>query len=388
MGQVSLRQRCAALVWLLASICPATLAGNIRKDEPSEARKHTIIACNAFAGGDGSEATALILPTKEGLPRRKVHFLHRMRLHAHGNGTANLQLVPQIAKAQSRLRKSHKSSRVHQEFYKAVRRAVRHIEKATAHESPERSHHKLSDTLGHHHGSSSKSTAIGVTKFNPLGDSGTRLESGAVWTQSMTYGTCQELHVDLVARRLLFLPPDRNAAPCAFVSPVQGSDIHASGRFVAVLKRSSDNNAACEVEATTIDRLQHASVPASEFALFDAFSEAEVRPTDDLSHVQDRDIEIPYDGGALVRLEDTIEENRIASSVIAARNLDFGQVHAVEPKTLHVLLEDLRGSTLFDERDVSFKAHHSYIGVRIGLGSNPSFPQHLLFYACDVEDDS
>merc|ERR1719336_1157616 len=127
----------------------------------------------------------------------------------------------------------------------------------------------------------------------------------------------------------------------------------------------------------------------AELAVIDAFTRA--APLEDETAMQEEDAKHnirplpPLDPVAVVRLEDQIEPEVIASEVIGSRTLGMGSLYTVEPKELHVILEDLRGSHAFDWRDVAFEPGRVYIGIRAGCDGDSAFPERLLLHRIQEE---
>lgn len=216
-----------------------------------------------------------------------------------------------------------------------------------------------------------------------LADAGPDVGADALWTRTLAYGACEEYFVDLSQRELFFTIPDGNISCKLSVDQLRDLERTRDGgtdrvpwRLAAVLTQPQVTSKSCLVRAMEI--MQPSALPedggqGAELAVLDAF-------TQDLQPSQ------PYDVDAVVRLEDKIEKEMIATEVLGSRTLGLGRVYAVEPKELHVVLEDLRGSHEMDRQDVAFKAGRLYVGIRMGRGGDPAFPQRLVLYGCEREN--
>mmetsp|Transcript_6358 Transcript_6358/g.12980 ORF Transcript_6358/g.12980 Transcript_6358/m.12980 type:complete len:226 (+) Transcript_6358:1-678(+) len=216
-----------------------------------------------------------------------------------------------------------------------------------------------------------------------LADAGPGVDADALWTRTLAYGACEEYFVDLSKRELFFTLPDGNAS-CKLshkqmldlARPRHDGSDRVPWRLAAVLTQPQASSQSCLVRAIEITQpsaLSQDGGQAAELVVLDAFS-------------QDRQLSRPHDAEAVVRLEDKIEPEMIATEVLGSRTLSLGHVYAVEPKELHVILEDLRGSHEMDREDMAFKAGRLYMGIRIGRGGDPAFPQRLVLYGCESEN--
>jgi hypothetical protein len=235
--------------------------------------------------------------------------------------------------------------------------------------------------------------------------------ANAFWTRPLAYGECMKLHVDFHDRQLFFVTPHK-ADVCKLsrsrvlelsepeVDPgdedVLEDDV-AEGteaapdeptRAAVVLTQLKASDSRCSLQSQTLTRKRSRyGAAAAELALLDAFTQPKLDPImlpdvngDGVAEVPP--LEVP----AVVRLEDVIAPEAISSEIVASRTLGFNSEFAVEPKKLHVILEDIRGETEFSRLDVLFKPNKTYVGVRIGLSGNPDFPERLAFYSEDQED--
>jgi len=251
--------------------------------------------------------------------------------------------------------------------------------------------------------------------------------SGALWARELEYGACEEYHVDLVTRRLLFAAPGGDTGGegghCELRLPGSSPreakherDQHAKhiqlpmSHIAVAVTQTQASPPRCMARALPLVHLdktrlgkfkgEHgaaanaAAGPAAgaatplpaELAVLDAFTNASswraknrTSEADLLKkHLRPSPL---WAKSVIVRLEDKIESESIASEVIGSRTLGLGDTYLVEPKDLHVILEDIRGSHVFDWRDVSFKAGHSYVLVRAGRAGDSMFPQKFLFHA-------
>jgi hypothetical protein len=128
---------------------------------------------------------------------------------------------------------------------------------------------------------------------------------------------------------------------------------------------------------------------AAELAMLDAFAGSavpELAPghSDDTLSAEDHE----DTADAVVRLEDIVEPDTIASEEVASRTIGLTGDYAVEAKDLHVILEDIAGGTEFDRRDVTFEANQTYVGMRIGRKGDEDFPERLLLHRCLGEEEA
>mmetsp|Transcript_35688 Transcript_35688/g.82954 ORF Transcript_35688/g.82954 Transcript_35688/m.82954 type:complete len:295 (-) Transcript_35688:138-1022(-) len=224
----------------------------------------------------------------------------------------------------------------------------------------------------------------------------------ALWTRELAYGTCEEYHVDLVRRKLLFAAPVQGSGLCELRPPERGKDAKhgaGSGRLAAALAQPEVASPHCAVHAVGLPRRHPASstnrthspsiLEPAELSIIDAFSKAAwnigAYPDAEADNVS-RSLRLQPDE-AVVRLEDKVEPETIATEVLGSRTLGLGHAYAVEPKDFHVVLEDVRGSHSFDWLDMAFEPAHTYVAVRMGRAGDVAYPQKLLLYRCKDEPE-
>lgn len=248
-----------------------------------------------------------------------------------------------------------------------------------------------------------------------LPSASTTAEKDSLW-RSIGYGTCEEYRTDFTHRRLFFMPPGNGSAECdfnptpaahiselaAFSQLPQQKNNHLGplingnfARLVVVLTQPVAVSTRC-VASPVVLPTAHGDAMTAEIVVVDAF--ARKSPVDE--GIEEEELEMeehdkelglsplpPLDIGSVIRLEDKIESWAIASEVVASRTLNPGQVYNVEPKEVHVVLEDVRGSHAFDFQDVNFESGHTYVGMRIGRADDTAaFPQKLSFYPCQYTE--
>lgn len=248
---------------------------------------------------------------------------------------------------------------------------------------------------------------------------------GARWTHSLSYGACEEYtDVDIMKDQIFFVLPD-DTTSCALRPEValESSDVDLgevagvtpearakAARLAVLLTQPNASAETCVVQARNLATHWKAGAGA-ELAALDAFTPPKdpEEITEKLNEAQevelairgqnstDGDIDLSpplEDSEAVIRLEDKIEPDTLFTEVIGSRTLGLGQVYHVEPKELHVILEDLRGAHVYGRRDIAFKKGNTYIGIRLGRGDDPAYPQQLALYPCeekapkDVEDST
>mmetsp|Transcript_24292 Transcript_24292/g.61570 ORF Transcript_24292/g.61570 Transcript_24292/m.61570 type:complete len:392 (-) Transcript_24292:64-1239(-) len=226
------------------------------------------------------------------------------------------------------------------------------------------------------------------------GESGGR-GGDSFWAKPLQYGACEEYHVDLTSRRMFFVTPEKGSCLLsgdAVTAQEEASDDF-SQRFVVVLTQRARNSSDCAVVVMGLDRGPGAGAAeiagggggvAAELAAIDAFTqEHPLVPYNDMEEpVDDEDEEdagadLALGAGAVLRLEDVVDKQSITTEVVASRTLGLGQVYDVEPKALHVILEDLRGSKMADEHDVTFEQDRTYVAIRLGRAGDTAFPEKL-----------
>lgn len=233
---------------------------------------------------------------------------------------------------------------------------------------------------------------------------GRRIASDMLWTRSLEYGSCEEYYVDLRTRRLVFTDPGGHSNCELELRPPpqagQSQQHHpAEGqRFVAVLTRQLSSSPACAVLGREVPHPGSARAPdgemtvdlgvplgevptaPGEFVLFDAFTHSDVTAEEEADGLG---VHSRSGAEAVVRLEDEIEASSITTETVSSRTLALDHAYGVEARRLHAVLEDLRGVHEFDRRDLEVEPRRTYIGVRLGVEGEPSFPQRLLLYPCE-----
>jgi len=232
---------------------------------------------------------------------------------------------------------------------------------------------------------------------------------GVLWTRHLGYGECKEFHIDLSKHELFFVLPGGNAS-CALDPPLfaeVGVDdakpmppaealsasllADAPRHLFAVGMQPHAQDPHCEVQAVALpNRDDSATLKPAELATVDAFTQgAPEKPIGAEAEIEEEErlqglpALAPLDRGAQMRLEDVVQKELIASEIVGSRTLGLGHAYAVEPKQLHLLLEDIRQSRMIDEKDMKFQDGHSYLAMRLGRGGNASeFPEKLLVYEC------
>lgn len=215
----------------------------------------------------------------------------------------------------------------------------------------------------------------------------------AVWSRPLAYGECAEYHVDLREKQLFFLTPGGGdvcklskldlvkmaEADAISDEPVGLSAAEMPQRLAVVLSQPQATSTRCSLQTQALThRLSRYGAAAAELAVIDAYSQAD-GPEEIVIDGENATLP-PLDTGAVVRLEDVVNQNIIAAENLASRTLGLGAEYAVEPKDLHVILEDLRGSEEFGHKDISFKADHTYVAIRLGRSGDSHFQPQLLFY--------
>lgn len=226
-----------------------------------------------------------------------------------------------------------------------------------------------------------------------------RPDTRALWLRPLAYGTCEEYHVDLTQRRLFFEPPGNlsfceldPAAPSA-----KNINVTNASQLAVVVMQPQTSSRQCAVRSAVLGRHKDYGA-AAELATFDAYTEAppsagleaeapeEVEmDREDVKKGLDR-LPLVLDPGAVIHLEDKIEKDILATEIVGTLTVSLGDVRAVEPKELHVVLEDFRGARVLDRKDVEFEAGRTYIAIRSGRsGDAVAFPQQLFVYPCVLQ---
>lgn len=241
------------------------------------------------------------------------------------------------------------------------------------------------------------------------------LKATTFWKRSLDYGACEEYNIDLRHHQFGWVPPGNNSVAC-LLNPIMtpsedlvfqrrnsftGDDLGVmaveaglKSRLVVVLTQPNEDSPECVASPVILPDpnpdASHAELVILDTLALTSDSERDEDKEEEEVELDKRDAENglkplpPLDGGATIRLEDKIENYVIASEAIGSSQLlNFGRIYAVEPKEFHVALEDLRGTHLLDNKDMNFKAGHTYIGLRIGRKRDKAFPQKLALYPCN-----
>lgn len=212
-----------------------------------------------------------------------------------------------------------------------------------------------------------------------------------VWSRQLAYGECEEYHVNLAKRRLFFTTPN-GSATCEFEPPHMKEDAGIIQQFLVVLTSPEASSPRCTTRSAVIKKPQIKKKTGGErlvrMATVDAFTQASASQGNltqeevELSRREARkglDPMAPLPQEAVVRIEDKIDDEAISSEVLASRTLGWGRTYALEPGSFHVLLEDMRGTHMPDQKDVVFKEGITYIAVRVGKAGDPMYPERLIF---------
>jgi len=212
-----------------------------------------------------------------------------------------------------------------------------------------------------------------------------------VWSQYLEYGECAEFHVDFSTQQLFFEVP--NGEQCGVEATFSN---HTVG-MVAVVAQPDVASKRCVVRTVSLkERDVEKRAASAELAVVDAYTPAKedtsmraIEADTDFARVHKNALEasmesdlLPLDGGGVLRLEDRLEENDIATEVIGSQTLYFSRTFSVEPKEFFLVLENLRGSSLMDKIEVDLEAAQTYVAIRTGRYGDTSFPQRLVMYAC------
>jgi len=232
----------------------------------------------------------------------------------------------------------------------------------------------------------------------------------------LEYGVCEEYYVDVSERELFFQTQSddgeasmgRGESSC--VLPQEASPEHHTDMLAAVVWQPSDSETRCVVQTVPLE-LHHLKNgdTAAEIVAIDAFTQASMQlrgaknqPKQNKSKLKikeafdkqllgeeqaeemEEDLEDlpPLDTGAVLRLEDPVEPYSITSEHVASRTLGFGNTYVAEPGNFHMILEDVRGTNLFDKKDVLLEGGHAYVALRLGHRGSEAFPERLVVHAC------
>lgn len=252
----------------------------------------------------------------------------------------------------------------------------------------------------------------------------------ALWIRSLSFGQCEEYHVDISQHTFFFIAPGRtdaselvpparvsgepmheshNAldafddplAEGAYLDPA-GTGLRGAGHFLlyaAATMPTADRILAVLVqpEASSSSALVHSlalirhgpsnGLPVAELAALDGFTQASSQrqgpveaELERLERQQGLESLSALGSGAVVRLEDFIDHGSISSKVLGTRTLGLGASYAVEPSHVHLILEDLKDAHMLDKRDVQLEGGQTYVAIRVGKGNDQQYPQQLLFY--------
>jgi hypothetical protein len=85
---------------------------------------------------------------------------------------------------------------------------------------------------------------------------------------------------------------------------------------------------------------------------------------------------------AVFRIEDKLNPLlELSRQVVASRTLSLGRVYSAAPGTYHLVLEDLKGSTMVAFEDIELAKGGQYIMMRVGEPGSPEYPEQLVFRA-------
>jgi len=89
---------------------------------------------------------------------------------------------------------------------------------------------------------------------------------------------------------------------------------------------------------------------------------------------------------AVFRIEDKLNPKlELSRQVVASRTLSLGRVYSARPGTYHLVLEDLKGSTMVGYEDISLAKGGQYIMMRVGEPGSTKYPEQLIFRALQEE---
>lgn len=83
---------------------------------------------------------------------------------------------------------------------------------------------------------------------------------------------------------------------------------------------------------------------------------------------------------AVFRIEDKLNPQlELSRQVVASRTLSLGRVYSATPGRYHLVLEDLKGSTMVGYEDISLAKGGKYIMMRVGEPGSKEYPEQLVF---------
>jgi len=124
------------------------------------------------------------------------------------------------------------------------------------------------------------------------------------------------------------------------------------------------------------------NLKSSELATVDAYAFA----GDDVARGLDA-AGIPGIQAAVFRLEDKLNpELELSRQVVASRTLSLGRVYSAQPGPYHLILEDLKGSTMVGYEDISLAKGERYIMMRVGEPGSKEYPEKLVFRPLEEEE--
>eukprot|EP00929_Paragymnodinium_shiwhaense_P120160 TRINITY_DN92058_c0_g1_i1.p1 TRINITY_DN92058_c0_g1~~TRINITY_DN92058_c0_g1_i1.p1 ORF type:complete len:372 (+),score=76.82 TRINITY_DN92058_c0_g1_i1:84-1199(+) len=224
----------------------------------------------------------------------------------------------------------------------------------------------------------------------------------ALWSRPLAFGECAEYHIDLHRRQLFFVTPGggdvcklSQTSLVKMSEPDLDSDDAAvapsaeelPARFAIVLSQAKASAPTCSLQTQVLThRLSRYGGAAAELAVLDAYSQS---GSPEEFEIDGENATLPpLDASAVLRLEDVVGPETIASETLASRTLGLGAEYAIEPKAWHVILEDMGGSDEFGHQDVAFRSNHTYVAVRMGRSGDKDFPARLVFHEVQEEDES
>lgn len=91
---------------------------------------------------------------------------------------------------------------------------------------------------------------------------------------------------------------------------------------------------------------------------------------------------IPGISAAVFRIEDKINPQlELSRQVVASRTLGLGRVYSASPGAYHLVLEDLKGSSMVGYQDINLAKGGQYIVMRVGEPGSNKYPEELVFSA-------
>lgn len=97
---------------------------------------------------------------------------------------------------------------------------------------------------------------------------------------------------------------------------------------------------------------------------------------------------IPGINAAVFRIEDKLNpELELSRQVVASRTLSLGRVYSANPGTYHLVLEDLKGSSMVGFEDIHLAKGGQYIMMRVGEPGSTQYPEQLVFRALKDHHD-